>query len=40
MSDERQKNRERYPEVAAFVDDCRRYFGETRVVKLEPKDDE
>ena len=23
----RQQNRERYPELAAFFDDCRRYFG-------------
>jgi len=40
VSNERQNNRERYPDVAAFVDDCRRYFGEARVVNLEPRDGE
>jgi len=23
----RQRNREQYPDIAAFYDDCRRYFG-------------
>jgi len=40
MSATRKDNRERYPDVAAFVDDCRRSFGEARVVNLEPKNGE
>jgi len=37
---ERANNREKYPEIAAFVDECRRVFGEgVRVVSITPHKD-
>lgn len=34
----RQRNRERYPEIAEFLDDCRRYFGAgVEIISLEEK---
>ena len=36
----RQRNREQYPEIAAFVDECRRVFGEgVKVVSITPHKD-
>lgn len=38
---ERANNREKYPEIAAFVDECRRVFGEgVRVVSFTPHKDQ
>ena len=37
---ERANNREKYPEIAAFVDECRRVFGpDVRVVSITPRTD-
>jgi len=37
----RQRNREQYPEIAAFVDECRRVFGEgVKVVSITPRKDQ
>ena len=36
----RQRNREQYPEIAAFVDECRRVFGEgVKVISITPHKD-
>ena len=35
MTDQRQKNRERYPDLAALIDELREAFGDVKVVSLE-----
>lgn len=38
---QRRKNREKYPEIAAFVDECRRVFGEdVKVISITPHKDQ
>lgn len=40
-SGDRQSNRDKYPEIAAFVDHCREVFGQqVRVISLEEIDDD
>lgn len=34
---ERQSNRDKFPEIAKFVDECRKVFGNVKVIKLEVK---
>lgn len=36
-AEKRRRNRERHPDVAAFLDNCRRYFGDVEVVSLEER---
>lgn len=33
--EQRRKLRAEYPDIAAFVDECRKYFGNVKVIKLE-----
>jgi len=37
IAEERRRNREKHPDIAAFVDDCRRYFGDVEVVSFEER---
>lgn len=34
---QRKSNREKYPEIAAFVDELRKYFPDAKVVKITPR---
>ena len=36
---QRQDNRRKYPDLAAFVDDLRAHFGEAALISLEAKDE-
>jgi len=32
---QRRRNRQKHPDIAAFVDECRRYFGDVEIVWFE-----
>lgn len=37
LAEQRRRNREKYPDIAAFVDECRQYFGDVEVVSFEER---
>lgn len=37
LAEKRRRNREKHPDVAAFVDECRQHFGDVEVVSFEER---
>lgn len=41
MNDKRQQNRDKHPDLAKFIDECRKYFGnQVKVIELKERKDE